>query len=561
MNDDDKLNKILDIEASLCAPGGFFELEDCVVLGERMKVFKHRAPSLRALVEATANFGDNEYILFGNRRVTYAEHLRAVASTARALQDKYGVCKGDRVAILSSNNPEWIVTFWATVSLGAVVVGMNGWWVPDEILYGLEDSKPKVLIGDARRLTRLSQKEIALPILQMESDFESLWNHDPDASLSTNPIAEDDPAVILYTSGTTGRPKGVVNSHRNVIALLGIQMFHGLRTLQYRNLPPPTSPAMLVTSPLFHVSGLYAGAVITLASGIKSVWMEGRFDPLEAMQLIQDERVSNWGPMGTVAYRFVNHPEVLKFDYSSVTGIGSGGAPMARELQDRLREVFPMAGDSAALGYGLTECTGLATLNFGEEFKQKPHASGRPLPTVDVEIRDPQGTPVDEGVDGEIHIRGPMVMLGYWNRPEDTAQSITEGRWLRTGDIGRMEEGHLVINSRARDLILRGSENIYPVEIETRLLAHPDVDEAAVIGVDHEELGQEVKAVVVPFPGTELDAGELAEWVGKALAYYKVPARWEVRKEPLPRNAVGKVMKHLIDRREENPFTEDEPPT
>ena len=541
----------------MCSPGGLFELEEADVLGERMNVFKSRLFSLRSLIEASAGFGDNEYIIYEDCRVTYAEHRRAVASVAKALQEKYGVTKGDRVAILSANNPEWIITFWATVSLGAIAVGMNGWWVADEILYGLQDAQPKVLIGDAKRLARLEGVPVSVPIVEIETDFQDLWNHDLNASLCTEPLSEDDPACILYTSGTTGRPKGVVNTHRNIIALIGIQIFHGLRAMQLRDVPPPASPAMLVTSPLFHVSGLYAGAVITLATGIKSIWMKGRFDPVKAMKLVQNEQVTNWGPMGTVAYRFVNHPDVNNYDMSSVASIGSGGAPMPKELQDRLREVFPEAGDSAALGYGLTECTALATLNFGEEFKQKPYASGRPLPTVLVEIRDVNGKPLGEGVDGEIFIRGPVVMLGYYKRPEETAQTIVGGRWLRTGDIGRFEDGHLVINARARDLILRGSENIYPSEIENRLLAHPGVVEAAVVGVEHEEYGQEVKAVVVPRSDVSLLADELAAWVGETLSYFKVPAHWEIRQAPLPRNAVGKIMKHLLEGQEDNPFTEE----
>ena len=549
--------EILRIEEALYGPDGPFALEESVVLGERIKVFKNRASSLRFLIEVSAFFGEKEYIIYEDRRVTYAEHLRAVASVAKALQDKYGIGKGDRVAILSANNPEWIVTFWATVSLGAIAVGLNGWWVADEIVYGLEDSKPKLLIGDEKRLERLDGRPVPVPTVQIERDFEHLWNYDTGASLCTEPIAEDDPACILYTSGTTGRPRGVVNSHRNIIALAGIQIFHGLRTLQCRSLAPPEAPTSLVTSPLFHVSGLYAGAVIALSTGIKSVWLKGRFDPIRAMQLIQDEGITNWGPMNTVAYRFVNHPRVGDYDLSSLTSVGSGGAPMAKELQDRLRQVFPNASDSTALGYGLTECTALATLNFGEELKEKPHSSGRPLPTVQIEIRDPAGEPVDEGSDGEIHIRGPNVMLEYWRRPSDTQSTILPGRWLRTGDIGRLEAGHLVINSRARELILRGSENIYPAEIENRLLAHPEVAEAAVVGVEHEEFGQEVKGIVVSRPNATFSPKDLAGWVGETLAYYKVPTHWEIRTDPLPRNAVGKVMKHLLDRKGINPFAED----
>jgi acyl-CoA synthetase (AMP-forming)/AMP-acid ligase II len=554
---DETLEKVLRVEQEMCKPGGYFEMEDAEVLGERMKVFKHRAPSLRHLLETSAGFGDKEYLVYEDRRITFQEHATAVASLARALAERYGVAKGDRVAILAANCPEWIMTFWAAVSLGAVAVGLNGWWVGKEILYGLGDARPRVLVGDSKRLARLEGMDADIPIIRMETDLQELLDAYPDAGLSTEPIAEDDPACILYTSGTTGRPKGVVNSHRNVVGLIGIQAFHGLRTLQCRSAPPPGSPTTLVTSPLFHVSGLYAGAVIALAMGIKSVWMKGRFEPVRAARLIQEERVTNWGPMGTVAYRFVSHPEVGRFDLSSVTAFGSGGAPMARELQDRLREVFPAAGDSAALGYGLTECTGLAALNFGDEFRQRPDAAGRPLPTVQIEIRDTAGKPVNPGMDGEIHIRGPVVMLGYWEKPDDTAWSIIQGRWLRTGDIGRFEDGYLVINSRARDLILRGAENIYPAEIEQCLAEHPRVDEAAVFGVENAEMGQEVKAMLVPVAGSTLNPEELAAWVRERLAYFKVPTHWEIREAPLPRNAVGKVLKHLLEGRKENPFAEE----
>jgi acyl-CoA synthetase (AMP-forming)/AMP-acid ligase II len=554
----DYMKKVHEIEHALCGPGGYFETEETQVLGERMRVFKNRAPSLRALVETSAGFGEKEYIVYNERRITYADHFKAAASVAKALQDKHGVKKGDRVAVLAANNPEWIITFWAAVSLGAIAVGLNGWWVADEILYGLDDSQPNVLIGDEKRLARLNGIDVPVPVVKIETDFDELINYAPEADLSTEPIAEDDPACILYTSGTTGRPKGAVNSHRNIIALLGIQIFHGLRQMQLRGLALAEAPASLVTSPLFHVSGLHVGAIIGLATGIKTVWMEGRFDPVKAMQLIEKEKITNWGPMGTAAHRFVNHPDVKKFDLSCLTTIGSGGAPMPGELQESLRSAFPNAADSLALGYGLTECTALATMNFGEEFKQKPLSSGRPLPTIQIEIRDMNGKPVGLNTDGEIYTRSPLVMLEYWQLPEETAKTIVDGRWLATGDIGKIDEdGHLIINSRARDLILRGSENIYPIEIEHRIAAHPEVAEVAVIGVDHKELGQEVKAVIVPEPGKTINSEELAKWVGETLAYYKVPAHWEIRKEPLPRNAVGKVMKHLLENDGENPFAEE----
>jgi acyl-CoA synthetase (AMP-forming)/AMP-acid ligase II len=310
----------------------------------------------------------------------------------------------------------------------------------------------------------------------------------------------------------------------------------------------------LITTPLFHVSGLYTGAVMMLASGAKTVWHEGRFDPEEAMRLIEREQVTSWGPMGTMAYRVVHHPNVAKYDLSSVTNVGSGGAPTSAELQERIRATFPSARASFGLGYGLTECTALATLSFGEDLARHPDSAGRPLPTVQIEIRGPDGGPLSEGESGEIHVRSPLVMAGYWRNPQATAASILADRWLRTGDVGRVLDGRLYINSRARDLILRGAENIYPVEIEHRLEAHPEVLEAAVVGVDHEELGQEVKAIVVPRTGATPTPERLAAWVAEALAAFKVPVHWELRAEPLPRNATGKVLKNVLVGSAENPF-------
>ena len=309
-----------------------------------------------------------------------------------------------------------------------------------------------------------------------------------------------------------------------------------------------------MTTPFFHVSGLYTGAVMMLAVGAKMVLRGGRFDPVDAMRLIEREQVTSWGPMGTMAYRVVHHPDLAKYDLSSVVQIGSGGSPMHPDLQARIRDAFPSARRSLGVGYGLTESCALATVCSGEELLRHPDSVGRPLPTVELEIRDLDGRALPEGREGEIHIRGPLVMLEYWRQPEATKAVLLPGRWLRTGDVGRLVDGRLYVNARARDLILRGGENVYPVEIEQRLEAHPDVQEAAVVGVDHEELGQEVKAFVVPKPGRALDASALAAWVGGALAAFKVPAHFEIRAEPLPRNATGKVLKNVLTGESENPF-------
>ena len=548
------------IEARLTGPGGPFEIVVDDVVGTRMPVFKNRLRSLRALLEQSAAHGAKEYLVYEDRRISYAQHLRMVASVAHALRERFGVAKGDRVAILAANCPEWIVTFWAAQALGAVAVGLNGWWAGDEIAYGVRDCDPKLLIADRRRLERVSGSALGVPVVEIESEFEKLVSHDRDATLPDVTIAEDDPAAILYTSGTTGRPKGAINTQRNILALLGIQFFHGARMMLAAaadgHVPagPPRPTCALVTTPLFHVSGLYTGAIVMLASGAKTVWRGGRFDPEDALRLIAREHVTSWGPMGTMAYRVVHHPDVTKYDLSSVVSIGSGGAPTSPELQERIRATFPSARASFGLGYGLTECTALATLSFGEDLARHPHSAGRPLPTVQVEIRDADGRAVPDAETGEIHVRSPLVMAGYWRNPAASAESIVADRWLRTGDVGRLVDGRLYIDSRARDLILRGAENIYPVEIEQRLEAHPEVLEAAVVGVDHEELGQEVKAIIVLRAGAHATPALLSAWVGEALAAFKVPAHWELRSEPLPRNASGKVLKNVLTGSAENPF-------
>jgi acyl-CoA synthetase (AMP-forming)/AMP-acid ligase II len=551
-----------EIEADLLRPGAPFETLAATVLGAPVRVFRDRPASLRALLERSAAYGDAEYLVWEGRRLTFAEHARQVASVAAALRQRFGVGPGDRVAILAANRPEWIVTFWAAVSLGAIAVALNGWWAGAEIAHGLEDAEPRLLVGDAPRLARLAGRRLALPVVEMERDFAALAGFAPDAALPDVPLAEDDPAVILYTSGTTGRARGAVHTHRNVGAYLRLGAFHGARLLLWlaaRGVPPPPPlpPCALVSTPLFHVSGLYAGAVVALAHGIKTVWTAGRFDAGRVLELVERERVTNWGPMGTMVHRLLRHPDAGRRDLSSLRVVGSGGAPLSRELQAAMCEAFPNARASLGIGYGLTESTALLTLIAGAELEAHPDSVGRPLPTVELEIRDDAGRALREGEEGEICARGPMVMRGYWRDPAATAAALAPGRWLRTGDVGRLASGRLFVNARRRDLILRGGENVYPAEIEQCLEAHPDVGEAAVVGVDHPELGQEVKAIVVPAPGRRPEPGALAEFVRGRLAAFKVPVHWELREAPLPRNAAGKVMKPVLVGEGESPFAEE----
>ena len=560
-------DNIARVEATLLAEGGPFEVVDVEVDGITIRSFKNRIRTLRDLLTKSADFGDNTYMLatdgVDERTISYAEHARLVASVAQAMRDRFDVQPGDRVAILGANCPEWVISFWAAISLGAVAVGLNGWSTGPEIRYFLGDCEPKVLVADRKRIERLEGVDAGVPVVVMEDDFAELEAYAPDAAFADVQVAEDDPAIILYTSGTTGRPKGAINTHRNVASYLMLNFFNGAKGAMLApprepDDPPPWPPCQLVSSPLFHVSGLHSAAVMMLATGLKSVWLTGRFDPAVAMRIIERERCTGWSFTETVLHRMVNHPDVGTFDLSSIKTVGGGGSPVAPSLIERTRRVFPNASHSVGIGYGQTECAALATLNNGQELIDFPMSVGRPLPTVELEIRDPQGVALPAGAEGEVCVRGPMVMPGYWRRPEATAETITTERWLRTGDIGRMEGGRLYLSSRKRDLIFRGGENVYPVEIEKRIEDHPDVEECAVIGVDHPELGQTVKAVLVPRPGRTIDIESVRAWCAAELAYYKVPEHWEVRSGTLPRNAAGKIMKDVLrDARTDTGFVEE----
>lgn len=546
------MNRLAAVDAQLLAPGSPFELQEEEVLGERVRVFANRAHSLRDVLLRAREFADIEYMVFSDgrneRRFTFGEHEELVARAAAAFEARFGVAPGDRVAVLAANCPEWVISFWATVSMGAICVGMNAWWTEDEIRYALQDSTPKLLIVDRKRADRLSG-EIDVPLLIIEDELEHMLEEHQDAKLPTHSIAESDPAIILYTSGTTGRAKGVVHTHGNVTNMILVSFFHGARLMlsnPKRTELPDLPNTVLVTSPLFHVSGLHCAAVTALAGGATTVWPMGRFDPETALQLIEREKVTGWGYTATVLHRLLHHPRIHEFDLSSFRSLGGGGSPIPAPLIDKARKCFPQCTHTMGVGYGLTEGTAFGTLNVGEELASDPHSVGRPVPVVDIEIRNERGEPLPEGEEGEIHLRGPLVMREYWRDPEATAAAIRPGRWLNTGDVGRLINGKLYIASRKRDLILRGGENVYPFEIEQRLEAHPDISEAAVVGVDHEELGQEVKAVVVFERGRRVDGKTLHAWVADALAYYKVPTEWEVRDAPLPRNATGKVLKNLL---------------
>ena len=548
-----------DVIQELTGAGGLFELTTEEVLGQPAAVFASRMRSLREMVANTANFGDREFLVLEQQRLTFDDFIAQVAAAAAALQQR-GIGHGDRVAIFAANCPEWVVSFFAATSIGAIVSAYNGWWTADEVDHATALSEPALVIADRPRLERSGKGDTDAPCLVIEDDWADFIAAGAGTTLEDIdiPLAEDDPAVILFTSGTTGRPKGAVGTHRGLIGFVQSTMMNGAVRVftEMRTNPPdddgsaPSPPAQSVTlgtSPLFHVSGLYGTTLIGMVTGGKIVYRRGRFDPESVLQLMQDEKVTSFAALGSIGARLVNHPRFGEFDTSSVVNVGFGGAPASPAVQDLMRQAFPNAATAVGMGYGSSESVAVIASIGGAEYQERPTSCGPVAIGFEAEIRDPVGQPLPIGAEGEIWARSAYTMLCYWNDPTATAAAIDPDRWLKTGDIGSFDEdGYLYINSRARDMILRNAENIYPIEIEYRLDAHPLVAESAVFGVEHAEMGQEVKAVVVPAGDATVDPGDLAAWCKEVLAPYKVPSVWEIRPEPLPRNAAGKVVKREL---------------
>lgn len=563
-----------EIRAQLTGPGGPFEIVEEDVDGRPMRVYKDRFENLRVVAAFGQAHGERTFIVHGDERIGFTDFVRSANSVSRRLGE-IGIGRGDRVAVLSANNPQWCLSFWGTVDIGAILVGLNGWWITDEIVYGLNDSGARVLVADRRRFERVADEVDRIDSLEhvflIDADpadfadasgsvspklhrFDELLD-DPGDELPTVPIDEGDPAVIFYTSGTTGRPKGAISTHRNMIANLQNTVF--LMTWGSMTQPPPDpgrdappsdgtgQPVALMTSPLFHVSGCHSGLVVGMMGGLRLVILPGRFTPEAAFEAIERERVMIWATVPTMIWRACEHPDRHRWDLRSIIAVSFGGSPSAEELQRRIRETFPNV-KATTNAYGLTESSSVATALAGEDALRRPDSVGQAVPNTELAIAAADGTHLRAGETGEVLIRGPLVMAGYWNKPESTASTVIDG-WLHTGDVGHLDdEGYLYITDRAKDMLIRGGENVYCVEIENRLVEHPAIADAAVVGVPHDGLGEEVKAVVEVVAGAEVTDDEVRAWVGDTLAPFKVPTyvqRWDGK---LPRNASGKLLKNVI---------------
>lgn len=550
------------VKDALCAPGMPFEMETAEIEGVPTRVWKNALPNLAVLAaHANASFGDREFVVYEDERVTYAAWYRAVATLAHALQER-GVKKGDRVALAMRNLPEWPVAFFAAAVAGAIVVPLNAWWTGEELAFGLADSGAAVLICDAERWDRISPYKAELPALAhvmvtragaaamaepaitLESIIGSPKSYADlaDLSLPEVAIAPDDAATIFYTSGTTGKPKGALGSHRNLLTNGFSSAYSGAATVLRRGepLPEPSIRASLLVIPMFHVTACSASMIPTIQAGHKIVFLH-KWDTVKAFEIIEREKINATGGVPFIAWQLIEHPDRAKYDLSSIDAISYGGAPSAPELVSKIYEIF---GAFPGNGWGMTETMATVTSHVAEDYLNRPDSCGPAVAVSDVKIMSEDGsTELPVGEVGELWARGPQIVKGYWNRPDATAETFVDG-WVRTGDLARVDdEGFCFIVDRAKDMIIRGGENIYSSEVENILYEHPAVTDAALIGIPHQTLGEEPAAVVHLAPGMTASEDELREYVSARLAKFKVPVKIIFTEDTLPRNANGKILK------------------
>ena len=551
---------LAEADAQLTAPGQMFEITTAEVRGIELRVWKGAPATLADILRLSRGHGDASFLVYEDERLTYEEHFRAAARLAHVLRDRFGVREGDRVAVAMRNLPEWPLAFFAAAAAGAVVVPLNAWWSADELDYGLADSGTKVLLCDGEREVRLGDVAsrvdgleaviVARPgdgglVAPTSLDFwEAVGEVPTDVDLPVVDRSTDDDATIFYTSGTTGRPKGALGTHRNIclnpLNMIYMNLRRGLR--EGSSAAPAGQAASLISVPFFHATGCHSILLTNAIIGGKLVMMH-RWDPGRALELIEREHITTFGGVPAMVMSVLDHPDLHKRDTSSIRSVGYGGAPAPADLVRRIGEHFPLG--SPSNGYGLTETSSLSTQNLGDDYRAKPDSVGVPVPLVDLQVVDADGHVLGTDEVGELWIKGPNVVKGYWGRPEATADTFSDG-WLHTGDLARIdEEGFVFIVDRAKDMLIRGGENVYCAEIESVIYEVTGVAEAAVIGVPHPMLGEEVGAVVVRLPGASVTEEDVRAAVAAKLAGFKVPKRVELA-SALPRTPSGKLMRRAL---------------
>ena len=560
----------------LTAPGAPFAWSVTDVRGVPTRTYDAAPPNMAQVWAGSIVHGDADYLVYQDERISYAEAHKAVDALAAHLSD-IGVGHGDRVALALRNYPEWALAYWATVRLGAVVIGMNAWWTGPELEFGLADSTPKVMVCDAERLDRvmphlaglrssgpLHLVGVRLPAgtglpddaVRWEDALASATEHGPAPEPTIDP---DDDLCVFYTSGTTGHPKGAVLTHRGATSNLFNLGFWQVMAASAEaravaaGEPPPGSekevgesyPGSILAVPLFHVTGCNCCLHPITAVGGRLILMH-RWDPEVALELIERERPASLTGVPTMTRELLNSPDFERRDTSSLSHVGGGGAPVQPDLVHKIEDRLE---GRPSTGYGLTEVNGVITINVGHFFMAKPASAGSPCPIMETRIVAEDGTDQGPGEHGELWVRGGNVFRGYLNRPEANAEALTDG-WFHTGDIGYLDDdGFLFLVDRAKDMVLRSGENVYSAEVEAAIYEHPAVAEAAVFAVPDERHGEAVGAAIVLLSGAECSAEELRDHTRRLIAVFKVPEHLWFLDEALPTNANGKFVKRdLRDR-------------
>jgi long-chain acyl-CoA synthetase len=542
--------------ARLTAPGAAFETTEAMVRGVPLRIWKHvPATAAEAFVRARS-FGEREFLIYRDERVSYEAFTRAALRVAALLVER-GLRKGDRVALVMRNLPEWPVAFLGALLAGAIAVPLNAWWTGTELAYGLLDCGARFVFADAERLARLKDLPPAVEqifvtraanpppgvtVLEEVIGAPARWQDLPQSPLPDVALFPEDDATIFYTSGTTGAPKGALGTHRSLTTNIFAMPFSNARNALRRGASVSQAGKQRITLlavPFFHVIGSLSVLLPNMAAGGKLVLMR-KFEPEEALALIARERVTVTGGVPAIPLSLLERAQ--GHDLSSLELVTFGGAPAPASLPGRIRDGL---GAMSGQGWGMTETSATCTSHSGEDYLHRPASCGPALPISRLKImKDDVEQP--EGTVGELWAFGPNIVKGYWNRPEATAETFRDG-WLKTGDLAVLDdEGFCTILDRGEDMLIRGGENIYCIEVENILSTHPAVADVALIGLAHPQLGEVPAALVQLRPGAELSPAALQAFAAERLAAFKVPVDVRLSHEALPRNQAGKLVKNQL---------------
>jgi long-chain acyl-CoA synthetase len=515
-----------------------------IIDGVRLDVYQNRPRTLPEIFQHTVERGPkHEALVYEEKRISYGELAQMVDNLAFQWKEKYGLGRGDRVMLLLRNTPEFVTSFFTASQIGAISVPTNTRLKAPEIDYILQDCQPSILVVEPELWERVSQVKdharnlLAIFITGTEGVAGAHLFSDVIRRLTTQkihlPATEEDVNSILYTSGTTGSPKGAMLCHRNFIAnSMNCQALCHLSS----------QDKLLIMAPMFHVTALNSQLIKIIHAGATGVLMRA-FKTEDILDTVEREQITEMTGVPAMYSMMLQSPSVDRRNLTSLRYCGYGGAPAPVELIKTLKEKFP----SWRLRnvYGLTEASSWVTMLPHEETTTRPDSVGLPVPVARLKIVDDQGKEVPQGEVGEVLIKGPNIFKGYWGKPEATAESLKEG-WLYTGDLGRFdEEGYLYVVDRKKEMVIRGGENVYCIEVENVLYQHPKVAEAAVTGAPDPIYGEVVKAAVVLKKSQQATEGEIQQFCKKFLADYKVP-KFVCFIDELPRNPAGKVIKKAL---------------